>query len=128
MKKKLAFIFVLALCMALLCIGAGATAGDGTNPFAVGNGTAGDPYIIMDADDLAAVREELNAHYKLGGNIDLDNNNSWTPIGSDDNHAFTGTFDGDNFTISGLYINSSSEYAGLFGYVSGSRHGEEPNR
>ncbi len=118
MKKKLAFIFVLALCMALLCIGAGATAGDGTNPFAVGNGTADSPYIIMDADELAAVGNELNAHYKLGGNIDL-NNNSWTPIGSDDNHAFTGTFDGGNHTISGLYIDSSSEYAGLFGYVSG---------
>ena len=42
----------------------------------------------------------------------------FTPIGK--TTAFTGTFDGQMHTISGLYVNNTaSDYAGLFGQVSG---------
>ncbi len=112
MKKKLAFIFVLALvlCMALLCIGAGATAGDGT-------------IYINSVDQLKMIGADniyypLDGDYVLTANIELGGTNQWTPIGTSDD-PFTGIFDGGNHTISGLYIDSSSEYAGLFGYVSG---------
>ena len=43
----------------------------------------------------------------------------WEPIGHNSS-KFTATFDGNGHTISNLYINrSSTNYAGLFGYVSG---------
>ena len=95
---------------------------------AAGSSTEDDPYLIPDRDTLEYYRDLINddstgdgyrsAHYRLTDDIDLGGDtNQWTPIGSDYYQAFTGTFDGGNHTISGLYIDSSSEYAGLFGYV-----------
>lgn len=55
----------------------------------------------------------LTANINLGGE-----NNPWTPIGTSAN-SFKGTFDGNYHIISGLYIDSTSNYQGLFGYVSG---------
>ena len=43
----------------------------------------------------------------------------WIPIGSSTSIPFRGKFLGNNKSISGLYFNSSSECAGLFGYVNG---------
>jgi len=42
--------------------------------------------------------------------------NTWTSIGSD-SRPFSGTLDGGGNVISGVYINNSSNYQGLFGYV-----------
>jgi len=41
----------------------------------------------------------------------------WIPIGSSTQVPFRGKFLGNNHSISGLYFNSSSECAGLFGYI-----------
>ena len=100
MRKFTSVLLALVLCAALLCIGAGAENGN----FAGGTGEADDPYIITDADGLAAVSNGLGKYYKLGNDIDL-NNQLWTPIGN-----FNGTFDGNGHTISGLYAVD----AGLF--------------
>ncbi len=55
---------------------------------------------------------------KLMDNINL-NGNSWTPIG-DASHAYTGTFNGKGFEVQNISIDaSSSDYQGLFGYISG---------
>ncbi len=44
--------------------------------------------------------------------------NGWLPIG-DSSNAFAATFEGNGYTISNLFINrSSTDYTGLFGYVS----------
>lgn len=109
MKKWFGVLLAVALCAALFCVGADATGGTMT-----GGGTAEAPYIVMDAADLDAVRDNLGAYYELGADIDL-GGEEWTPIGSS-GQPFTGTFDGDGHTISGLYVNSDDD-AGLFGVV-----------
>ncbi len=43
----------------------------------------------------------------------------WIPAGNDDTVCFKGTFDGKGHTISGLHIDTSGDYAGFFGYLSG---------
>lgn len=114
-KKCLACLLAFALCAALLCVGAGASA---QSAFSLGDGTEDNPYQIQTVDQLKAVANDLDAHYILVADIDLggDEGNQWTPIGSS-YPSFTGTFDGGGHTISGLYIDGSSSYRGLFGYV-----------
>ena len=84
-----------------------------------GKGTADDPYLIEDAEDLAKVTG--SGHYALANDIDLTDTKyagkSITPALSD---AFSGTFDGNRHTISGLCINTKSKNGvGLFGTVNG---------
>ncbi len=55
--------------------------------------------------------------YQLTGDVSL-SGTSITPIGTQA-RPFSGSFNGGGFTISGLNINTSSNYAGLFGYSSG---------
>ena len=115
-KKCLACLLAFALCAALLCVGAGASA---QSAFSLGDGTEDNPYQIQTVDQLKAVADDLDAHYILVADLDLGGNegNQWTPIGSFDPYApFTGTFDGGGHTISGLYVNSDDD-AGLFGVV-----------
>lgn len=42
-----------------------------------GSGTLGDPYIIADLTDLAAVNDDLTAYYELGTDIDCSATSSW---------------------------------------------------
>ncbi len=87
-----------------------------------GSGTISDPYIITNADELNAVRKDLNAYYRLGNDIDLSNSIiwndflGWQPIGEATN-GFKGTFDGDGYVIRNLTISSGASYYGLFGYI-----------
>ncbi len=67
--------------------------------------------------DIVVNKNVLNADGTL--NTDLKNLIEWTPIGDDYIHKYAGTFDGNNHTISGLYLDKNIEYAGLFGYNSG---------
>ena len=71
---------------------------------------------IQTSLQLEAARTNLSAHYELIANIDLADYTNWNPIG---NHSdpFSGTLDGLGHTISNLTTNSS-QYAGLFGYIS----------
>lgn len=72
---------------------------------------------ISNASELAAIANDLKGNYKLTANIDLSNYGTWTPIGG--STAFSGTFEGNNKKITGLTVNTSSQYGGLFGNVSG---------
>ena len=86
-----------------------------SNTQLVGSGTMDDPYLIYNEVQLNAIRNNLNAYYKLKKDIVL--SNEWIPIGTK-NNPFRGGLDGDNHTISNLFINSETyDSVGLFGYV-----------
>ncbi len=82
-----------------------------------GLGTANDPYIITNADELNAVRQNLSAHYRLANDIDLsacvvwNGGLGWKPIDG----AFKGVFDGAGFAIKNMAIDVLYQYLGLFG-------------
>ena len=89
-----------------------------------GSGTAEDPFLINNIDDLKFFRDSVNngnkyngQYVKLNADIDL-NNEEWTPIAdmNVDKASFIGTFDGGNHTISNLKISSYNKNgAGFFG-------------
>lgn len=90
-----------------------------------GSGTAIDPYIITDVDELQEMKDELDAWYELGNDIDASATSSWdagkgfVAIG---NHAnpFEGHFDGNGYAIDRLFIyRPATDYRGLFGEVKG---------
>ena len=83
-----------------------------------GSGTVDSPYIITTAAQLNDIRNGLEAHYKLGANINLSGYSNWNPIGEYEN-GFTGSFDGAGYTISNLKITGTGSYKGLFGCSSG---------
>ncbi len=101
--------------------------------FAEGDGSVADPFQIATPEQLDAVRNQLDAHYILVDDIDLDvapynDGSGWEPIGVfigyDDpgNAPFTGSLDGDGHEITHLYIDRPAEnHAGLFGWASGAR-------
>lgn len=89
--------------------------------FAGGDGTTSNPYLIEDAADLNAVRNNLTASYKLINDIDLNispynEGEGWTPIGNGTNN-FTGVFDGNGYIVKNLFINSLINYVGFFGLI-----------
>lgn len=93
------------------------------NDFASGDGTVGNPYVIANAEQLDNMRDHLDSHFVLNGNIDLDTapyntGSGWVPIGTISS-PFTGSFDGNGKIIQGLFINDG-DAAGLFGSISGS--------
>ncbi len=86
-------------------------------------------YEIYNKSDLNAVRNKLDAHYRLMNNIKFtkedfaeggefyNDGQGWEPIG-DNNIPFTGTFDGNGHVIDGLQMCISSDstlFVGLFG-------------
>lgn len=85
-----------------------------------GTGTEEDPIIVCDAEDLNNVRNDLDANYALGKDIDLQcfsrlDVNGWAPIG-DEGSSFNGNFNGLNHAINYLYIyRPTTDYVGLFG-------------
>jgi len=85
-----------------------------------GSGTAEDPYIITNVEELQAINASLTSHYVLGNDINASGTETWnngtgfTPIGG----TFTGTLDGDSHEITDLYINrGSSSKQGLFSQI-----------
>jgi hypothetical protein len=98
-----------------------------------GSGTSDDPYVVTDDHELQAMNHELDAHYKLGKNIDASETENWNdgegfePIGKrpqyagDPDQPFEGVFDGGGYEIKGLYMNPSDrdDPTGLFGANSG---------
>lgn len=86
--------------------------------FAGGNGTAENPYQVATAQQLNAVRCDLDAHYIQTADIDLSQFDNWEPIGYmslnyDENagygfldftKAFSGCYDGQGHTIFNMKI------------------------
>ncbi|MCK4920647.1 MAG: IPT/TIG domain-containing protein, partial [Bacteroidales bacterium] len=92
-------------------------------PPMLGSGTELDPYQVAFSSQLNEVRNNLNAYYIQTADIDLNVSpfnlgEGWNPIGDLDN-PFTGNFNGQNYYISNLFINTSENFAGLFGMVDG---------
>jgi len=88
-----------------------------------GDGSAGNPYNIMDVWDLQNMSSDPDAHYVLSKDIDASITRSWnggsgfSPVGNGSAY-FNGTFEGCGFMISNLTVNRSSENnAGLFGIL-----------
>ncbi|MDG5766263.1 hypothetical protein QA596_02210 [Balneolales bacterium ANBcel1] len=88
-----------------------------------GAGTEDNPYLITSADELNAMRLDLEAHYRLQNDIDLasslvwNNGDGWLPVGTTGSEAsFRGSLDGNGFVIRNLTINRPAEHhQGLFG-------------
>lgn len=86
--------------------------------FAGGSGTETNPYLIEDAHDLNAIRNNVGAYYKLVNDIDLNippynEGAGWIPINGNVK------LDGDFYTIYNLYISRPTvEGQGLFGFGS----------
>ena len=120
-RRILSILMAFVLALSLLPTAAFA-AGEGSLQ---GSGTESDPYVITTADQLAGIKNNLGAYYKLGDDITL--TEEWKPIGTFEaanedgetpnaEKAFKGVFDGNGKTISGLKVNGSIA-AGLFGCV-----------
>ena len=96
------------------------------SPFAGGNGTAANPYLIATPEQLTLLAHAnyISLCFKLTAHIDLsayganyNNGKGWIPIGKS-GAEFYGDFNGNGYTISNLYINNTSlNYAGLFGRI-----------
>lgn len=134
-------LLMLLMLMASLCV-PGNVLGQNTLNIS-GAGTETDPYQIDSPEALAWFRDWVNGTYtldegsavthpeawaKLTKDIDMSSvchpsdeakniaELSWTPI-SNSKVQWNGSFDGGGHTISNLYINTTSDNAGLFGYV-----------
>jgi hypothetical protein len=93
----------------------------------LGSGTIDDPFVINSCKELQRMKDNLDWHYALGGDINCAETINWNdglgfkPIGSigaDVN--FVGNFDGRGHTISNLVINRLSDRdVGLFGTSNG---------
>ena len=91
--------------------------------FGGGDGTELTPYLVEDAYDLNAVRNNLSAHYKQTADIDLNiysTGEGWIPIGQN-TIEFTGVYDGDGYNIVNLWSDSLAGYGGLFGKADGAK-------
>ena len=96
-------------------------------PWVVGDGSQGNPYIIANAAQLAYMENEINtnsnaytdAHFQLISDIDM-NGYQWAGIGNSNSNPFQGHFDGNNHTIDNLNMSitgTTPVYIGLFGYL-----------
>lgn len=90
-----------------------------------GSGTAGEPFLISNAEQLNTMSlnpGDLFKHFKLIADIDLSGytGTDFNIIGIHRGWAFRGTFDGNNHKISNFtYTSSDANFVGLFGYVDG---------
>lgn len=118
MKKQLAILLVVLLA-GMPLLGAWPLRAEAAYTFSGGgDGSTGNPYVILTAEDLDNIRGSilLSKHYRLGADIDLSSIANWEPIGSQSS-PFGGNFDGGYYTISNLTIDSSLGLLGLFGYA-----------
>ena len=108
--------------------------GEQNTLYSGGAGTQESPYLISTAYDMQDLATAVNGgqnytdtYFKVTNDIDLSDvcykltgeasvDKSWTAIGNS-SKRFYGNFDGSGYTISNLYINSSSDYASLFGCI-----------
>lgn len=90
--------------------------GSGAGEFALGDGSAGDPYHVTSSAQLVAMGTSdcLDEHYLQQADIALAG--AWTPIGTSGT-PFTGSYDGGGHAITGLAVTGVS-YLGLFGAAS----------
>lgn len=85
---------------------------------------------ITNADELAAIANDMYGTYVLMNDIDLSAYGNWTPIGKTLSSAFHGKFDGQGHKISNMSVNQSFDSGtllapcysvGLFGVCDGAQ-------
>lgn len=124
MKRVIFAFFAFVLGVGIFPIQSFAAEGVGMS----GDGSAGNPYVIMTLEQLDAVRNDLTAHYVLGMDIDASKTSNWNdgsgfaPIGSyasdGNSHPFAGVFDGQGHEIRNLTINwPDNNSTGLFAFI-----------
>lgn len=93
-----------------------------------GEGTAEEPYLVSNVEDLAYFRDVVNAglidlenaYVRQTADIDLNDISDWQPIGTyGDGHYFEGVYDGDGYSIRNLKIAEPKKNVGLFGVLNG---------
>jgi hypothetical protein len=90
-----------------------------------GSGTAGDHYLIREAEHLNAIGlnpVDLNKHFKLVNDVDMSaySGANFNIIGTTFSMPFSGTFDGNNCRVCNFtYSAADKKYIGLFGVVDG---------
>ncbi len=127
-KRNVSFYFIAAVIFAatvLLRLNA-VMASDEVyywNGSGIGEGTYDDPWVIVSAEELTMLANEVGQgssykgyYFLLGDDISLEGI-SWTPVGNME-HRFAGTFDGAGHKITGLSL-TGGEYCGLFGVLEG---------
>lgn len=91
--RKMRKIIILVICFVMIVV---------SIPM-VANASDETVTIITNADELNAIRDNLDGDYILANDIDLSEFDNWTPIGSD-TEPFTGSFDGNGYEIKNLSI------------------------
>ena len=92
-----------------------------------GNIIRSDNLLVIDnKEKLIEFRNDVNNgnNYEncsifLTGNIELNSEEEWIPIGNSEENAFKGTFDGRNNSISGIKITNGSQNLAFFGINKG---------
>lgn len=88
--------------------------------FASGTGDSDDPFLISTAEELLLMQKKVNDgsenDYRLTTDIEIADDVTWVPIGTDRSNSFRGSFDGGGHTISGT-LRGNNPYFGFFGYV-----------
>lgn len=95
-----------------------------------GTGTATDPFLISNGDQLYKMVSENGkngsdeaAYFRLTANIYLNDisagtwTNNWSQVYTDGGDAFAGHFDGDGFTIYGLYADNTASGSAAAGFI-----------
>lgn len=93
----------------------------GSESFAGGKGTTGDPYQVKTAIQLNEIRRYPGAYFIQTADIDLgeapwNSGRGWAPLCSHPDSSFTGGFNGNGYKVRNLMINlPDSGNVGLFG-------------
>ncbi|MFC4598103.1 S-layer homology domain-containing protein [Cohnella hongkongensis] len=120
MKKMIICILMLVLVIQPLSLSV--EMGKVHAAFGGGDGSPGDPFIILTEHHLSDIRNDSSKHYKLGTDIDLagydydgegPDTGGWMPI-----TGFSGKLDGNGYVIRNMTINRPSlDAVGLFGAI-----------
>lgn len=92
-----------------------------------GEGSADNPYLIYDLDDMKRLSEATNQggmtfdgdHFRVMNDIDMQDDD-FPPFSLSEAKPFLATFDGQGFTLNRLSMNNHTnqrQFAGLFGYI-----------
>ena len=106
MKRPIALLISLILILSTLPLSAIKVS---ASPFAGGDGSAGNPYLVASPEALNAVRDYPKAHYMQTANIDMSAWGNWIPI-----ENFSGMYNGREHTISFLTILPKARDKDLF--------------
>ena len=127
MRKIYKLLMSLVAMLAMAPVGLQAQSGNWTdegNRAAEFSNVSGSTITITSAAEFALLAYNVNngTHYHgttfvLGTDLNMVTH-YWTPIGTPDN-PFRGNFNGANHTIDGITVNTTNNYAGLFGCVKG---------